>query len=128
MYTPQISACCLAFAPGKPKASRNRERSYGCKKVCDGFSPSFWLIVQPGMADAFQKHMLSAFAREPVQAPSLPAASDHPPQDQPTGAAPDILCKKCVSWKGPVCEDEILRDLSLVDCPQAVLNSRNTPV
>lgn len=59
MYTPQISACCLAFAPGKPKASRNRERSYGCKKVCDGFSPSFWLIVQPGMADAFQKHMLS---------------------------------------------------------------------
>lgn len=58
-YTPQISACCLAHATGKPKAYRNRERSYGCKKVCDGFSPLFWLIVQPGMADAFQKHMLS---------------------------------------------------------------------
>ena len=82
MYTPQISACCLAFAPGKPKAFRNRERSYGWKNVCDGFSPLFWLIVQPGMADAFQKHMLSAFAREPVQVPSLHAASDHPPQNR----------------------------------------------
>jgi hypothetical protein len=43
MYTPQISACCLAFAPGKPKAFRNRERSYGWKNVCDGFSPLFRL-------------------------------------------------------------------------------------
>jgi hypothetical protein len=33
-------------------------------------------------ADAFQKHMLSAFAREPVQVPSLHAASDHPPQNR----------------------------------------------
>jgi hypothetical protein len=33
--------------------------SDGYKKVCESFSPLFWLIVQPAMAGTFQKHMLS---------------------------------------------------------------------